>query len=196
MRFRGLQSAQPASHRACAANSEGQILSIHFPAPKVLALVLSKKGSWCYTPGFRLQRTNWERSGISGRILRIGTFSKLSQRVLASRNLHPSPPHPRHHLPPVQAPVRPHDHHIPIQSRATRLQAGVLIRVISSHVRATELGWTAFRHKLLQPDQPFFNPEQNLKCGCGTLRPSGLAFLLLRSAWGKKKKKAGQRSWL
>lgn len=94
MRFRGLQSTQPASHRAYAVNSEGQILSSHFPAPKVLALVLSKKGSWCYAPGFRLQRTNWERSGISGGILRIGTFSKLSQRVLASRNLHPSLPPP------------------------------------------------------------------------------------------------------
>lgn len=56
------------------------------------------------------------------------------------------------------------------------------------HARATELGWKASRHKLLWPDHPFFNAEQNLQMWL-VVRPPGLDLSLLRWAWGKENKR-------
>lgn len=62
------------------------------------------------------------------------------------------------------------------------------------HASPAGLGWKASRRRPLWPDHPFFNPEQTLKCGLCYFKTPGLDRSLLRSAWLKEKKNAGQRS--
>lgn len=69
------------------------------------------------------------------------------------------------------------------------LQAGVLIKTIPPHARATELGWKASRHKLLWPDQPFFNPEQTLECGLWYFEILWSASLAVEICLGEGKEK-------
>lgn len=67
----------------------------------------------------------------------------------------------------------------------------MLIRTTPPFARAAEPGWKASRHKLLWPDQPFFNPEQTLKCGLWYFKKfwSGLLTLEICVGEGERKKK-------
>ena len=133
------------------------ILSIHFPAPKVVDLILSKKGGLCWTPASQTAENKLEKVRNLGKDLQSWHIFQTALISLGQwKHTSPSPPSP--------GTIRPHDPHIPMQSWATWFQAGVLIRTISPCARAAEPGWKASRHKLLWPDQPFFNPEQTLKC--------------------------------
>ena len=182
----GVQSSQSASHR-------GQILSIHSPAPKVVDLILSNKGDLCWTPASQTAKIKLGKVRNLGKALQSWHIFQTALKSLGWwKHTSLSPPSP--------GTVRPRDLHIPMQSWATWFQAGVLIRTIPPCARATEPGWKASRHKLLWPDQPFFNPEQTLKCGLWYFKKfwSGLFTLEICVGEGEreKKKKSWPKKWL
>ena len=101
----GVQSSQSASHR-------GQILSIHFPAPKVVDLILSKKGGLCWTPASQTAENKLGKVRNLGKDLQSWHIFQTALISLGRwKHASLSPPSP--------GTIRPRDPHIPMQSWAT-----------------------------------------------------------------------------